>query len=168
MKRGGAMPEKHDPAENRSAAQRTLAAGVVVVRAVPDGFRFLVLRAYRNWDFPKGVVEPGEDPRAAALRETAEETGIDDLVFDWGEEYVETPPYARGKVARYYLARTERERVVLGVNPLLGRPEHHEHRWVDLSEALDLLPPRLQRVAAWAAGKIMKEQTIASGRSADG
>ena len=41
----------------------------------------LLLRAYRNWDLPKGLVEPGEQPFAAACREVEEETGITDLDF---------------------------------------------------------------------------------------
>lgn len=145
-----------------AAATRKLAAGIVVVRSTADGMRFLLLRAYRNWDFPKGLVEAGEEPLAAALRETLEETGIDDLRFDWGQDYCETAPYAGNKVARYYVARSERERVVLGVNAALGRPEHHEYRWADLTEALDLLGPRLTPVVAWAAGQVMREATIAT------
>jgi 8-oxo-dGTP pyrophosphatase MutT (NUDIX family) len=132
-----------------------LSAGVVVVRETADGARLLLLRAYRNWDFPKGQVEDGEDPLAAAIRETREEAGIDDLEFAWGDEYTETAPYAGGKVARYYLARTRTERIVLPVNPALGRPEHHEYRWVDLTEAFALTGPRLRPIVAWAAGKIM-------------
>jgi len=134
-----------------------LSAGVAVVRSTPDGFRFLLLRAYRNWDFPKGIVEAGEDPLAAAIRETREETEIADLVFDWGHDYFETAPYSGKKVARYYLARTPTERIVLPVNPSLGRPEHHQYRWVDLTEALELAPPRVQPVIAWAAAKLMSE-----------
>lgn len=130
---------------------------MVVVRESDDGARFLLLRAYRNWDCPKGLVEPGEDPLQAAIRETAEETGVDDLELAWGEDYVETPPYAGNKVARYYVARTRTEHVRLPVNPLLGRPEHHEYRWVDLSEAMSLVVPRVQRVIAWAAGKVASE-----------
>lgn len=132
-----------------------LSAGVVVVRETADGARLLLLRAYRNWDFPKGQVEDGEDPLAAAVRETREEAGIDDLEFAWGEEYTDTAPYAGGKVARYYLARTRTERIVLPVNPALGRPEHHEYRWVDLTEAFALTGPRLRPIVAWGAGKIM-------------
>lgn len=135
-------------------ASRT-SAGVVVVRDTADGARILLLRAYNNWDFPKGLVEPGEEPRAAAIRETAEETGIADLVFDWGHEFFETAPYARNKIARFYLARTRAERVVLPVNPELGRPEHHEFRWVDLAQAYALAPPRLQPVISWAASKLL-------------
>ena len=136
-------------------AQR-LSAGVVVVRDEGTSLRFLLLRAFRNWDFPKGLVEPGEDPLAAAVRETKEETGIDDLTFDWGEDYRETEPYARGKVARYYVGRTHGAPVVLGVNPGLGRPEHHEYRWVDLTEAFALTVPRLRPVIAWAASKVAR------------
>jgi 8-oxo-dGTP pyrophosphatase MutT (NUDIX family) len=132
-----------------------LSAGVVVARETDDGARLLLLRAYRNWDFPKGQVEPGEDPFAAAIRETREEAGIVDLEFVWGEDYVETAPYARGKVARYYVARTRAERLTLPINPALGRPEHHEYRWVDLTEAFALTGPRLRSVVAWAAGKVM-------------
>ncbi|MGE0711656.1 MAG: NUDIX domain-containing protein [Planctomycetota bacterium] len=127
------------------------AAGVIPVRATPSGWRVLVLRCYRNWDFPKGRIEPNEDPVAAARREAREEADLDDLVFAWGEDaWRETAPYARGKVARYYLARTAREDVVLPINPDLGQPEHHEGRWVDLDEAARLLPARLQPILTWA------------------
>jgi 8-oxo-dGTP pyrophosphatase MutT (NUDIX family) len=51
-----------------------------------------VLRAYRNWDFPKGLVEPGEDPLAAAKREVKEETGLSDLDYPFGDEHRETVP----------------------------------------------------------------------------
>lgn len=127
------------------------------MRETPDGARFLLLRAYRNWDCPKGLVEPGEEPLAAAIRETAEETGIDDLEFAWGHDYYETPPYSGGKVARYYVARTRRENIDLPIDPALGRAEHHEYRWVDLGEALRLTVPRVQSAIVWAAAKVMEE-----------
>ncbi len=127
-----------------------IAAGVIPVRRVGGGWRLLVLRAYRNWDFPKGMVEAGEEPLAAARRETAEETGLRDLEFVFGEGYRETLPYAAGKVARYYLAETREERIDLPISHELGRPEHHEWRWVSFDEAEDLLPPRLAIVLEWA------------------
>jgi 8-oxo-dGTP pyrophosphatase MutT (NUDIX family) len=53
---------------------RTVSCGVIVT----DGVRLLLGHATRSprWDIPKGAAEPGEDPRAAALRELAEETGL--------------------------------------------------------------------------------------------
>ena len=113
-----------------------------------------MLRAYRNWDFPKGMVEPGEDPLAAARREVREETLIDDLEFDWGEVYKETAPYGNRKVARYYLAATRTEKVSLPVSPQLGRPEHDEWRWVGCEAALSLASARVQLIVRWAAETI--------------
>jgi 8-oxo-dGTP pyrophosphatase MutT (NUDIX family) len=136
---------------DRSRQGRRLSAGVAVVRRSASGWLFLMLRAYRNWDFPKGMVEPGEEPFVAARREVREETLIEDLEFNWGEIYRETGPYANRKVARYYLAVTRTEKVSLPVNPVLGRPEHNEWRWVDRDRALSLASTRLEPVVRWAA-----------------
>ena len=114
------------------------------------GFHLLLLRAYKNWDFPKGLVEPGENELDAAKREVAEETGLAELDYPFGEEFKETVPYAANKVARYYLAETDAEKIALPVSPELGRPEHHEYRWVSFDEAEELLPPRLAVVLEWA------------------
>ena len=126
------------------------AAGAVVFRRSDRGIRLLVLRAYKNWDFPKGMLEPGEDALAAARREVREETGLADLDYPFGDAFRETAPYATDKIARYYLAQTDVEKIVLPVSPELGRPEHHEWRWVSCDEAEDLLPPRLAVILAWA------------------
>lgn len=144
------MTRRASPSTHRSR----LSAGVAVVRRSDREWLFLMLRAYRNWDFPKGLVEQGETPLAAARREVAEESGITDLRFTWGEVFFETLPYAGNKVARYYLAETSTEQVVLAINPSLGRPEHHESRWLRLDEALALAVPRLRQVVKWAAGVI--------------
>lgn len=128
---------------------RKLAAGAVVFRRTDRGVRLLVLRAYRNWDFPKGVVEPGESDLDAAKRECAEETGLADLDFPFGDAHKDTLAYAGGKVARYFLAETAQAAITLPVSPELGRPEHHEWRWVSFEEAEDLLPPRLAIVLEW-------------------
>ena len=127
-----------------------LSAGVVVVRRAADAWLFLMLRAYRNWDFPKGLVEAGEEPLAAARREVREETLIEDLQFSWGERYRETGPYGHKKVARYYIAQTTTEAVTLPVNPQLGRPEHDEWRWVSFEQGLALCSARLVPIMRWA------------------
>ena len=138
----------------RPSRPSRLSAGVVVVRSTPSGWLFLMLRAYRNWDFPKGGVEAGEMPLAAARREVREETAIGDLRFTWGEDYRETEPYGNNKVARYYIAETQTVGVTLPVNPDLGRPEHNEGRWLTLAAARNLSSPRVAAIIEWAAGKL--------------
>jgi bis(5'-nucleosidyl)-tetraphosphatase len=126
------------------------AAGAVVFRRTERGPRLLVLRAYKNWDFPKGTIEPGESELDAAKRETLEETGLADLEFSFGDEHQDTLAYAGGKVARYFLAATGTSDIELPVSAELGRPEHHEWRWVSFDEAEELLPPRLGIILDWA------------------
>ncbi|MGH8495690.1 MAG: bis(5'-nucleosyl)-tetraphosphatase [Gammaproteobacteria bacterium] len=133
---------------------KRLSAGVVVVRETPKGIRYLLLRAFNHWDFPKGLVEKGETPMEAAIREVVEETTLTDLDFVWGKSYIETGPYSRGKTARYYLARTESETVDLPPNPLTGRSEHVEYRWMEFRNARRLASPRLKPVVDWAAGVV--------------
>jgi bis(5'-nucleosidyl)-tetraphosphatase len=129
-----------------------LSAGCVVVQRDDGRPSYLLLRVYAYWDFPKGAVEPGEEPLAAAVREVAEETTLTDLSFPWGEVYRETPPYSGGKIARYYLAESARGAASLPVSPALGRPEHHELRWVGREEAVRLLGDRVRAIFEWADG----------------
>ena len=151
-----------------SAPPHRLSSGVVVVSLLQRKLRYLLLRAYRNWDFPKGLVEAGEEPIDAALREVKEETTLDNLSFDWGLEFMDTGPYNKGKISRYYIARSSRSDVLLPVNPELGRPEHHEARWVDMPTALAMVSPRLQPVVRWAHSIINREPIPAgSTRSQD-
>jgi 8-oxo-dGTP pyrophosphatase MutT (NUDIX family) len=131
-----------------------LSAGAVVVSRTASEPRYLLLRAYRNWDFPKGLVEGGEEAFSAAVREVEEETGLAALEFPWGDAFFETPPYGRGKVARYHLALSRTERVVLRPNPASGITEHHEFRWLPYHAARALLGPRLVSVLDWAAARV--------------
>jgi predicted NUDIX family NTP pyrophosphohydrolase len=64
---------------------KSASAGLLLYRSAPSGVEvFLVLPGgpfFRNrddgwWTVPKGLVEPGEDPLAAARREFEEETGF--------------------------------------------------------------------------------------------
>ncbi len=143
-----------------------LSAGIVPVRIIDGEPRLLVLRCYNYWDFPKGEVEPGEDPWAAAQREFSEETGLGvpgpvqrrsagTQNEDSGQPlYCETERYGRGKVARYYIALAPDGGVSLPISPELGFPEHHEYRWATFSEAERLFNARLRRVLAWARAQL--------------
>jgi 8-oxo-dGTP pyrophosphatase MutT (NUDIX family) len=127
-----------------------LSCGIVLARRSDAGWLTLMLRAFHHWDFPKGIRESGEEPMEAAIREVGEETGVTDLSFEWGDRFFETGPYSRGKVARYFMATTEQEAVVMGLSPETGEPEHHEWRWVTFDEAYDLGSPRVRSIVQWA------------------
>lgn len=135
-------------------SEARLSCGAVVVRRTADGWLALMLRAYRNWDFPKGMLEEGETSQQAAIREIGEETGIDKLDFAWGDAFLDTGPYSRGKVARYFIARTEQASVEMGISPQTGRPEHHEARWLSFDDAYDISAPRVRLVVQWARNVI--------------
>lgn len=128
-----------------------LSSGMVIVRKEKERWKYLFLRAYRNWDFPKGVVESHEDPLQTAQREVKEETGISDINFNWGKIYKETEPYRGGKkIARYYIAETPQSKVTFSINPQMGIPEHHEYRWLSYEQLKKLAPSRLQPIIEWA------------------
>lgn len=64
----------------RPRAKLETSAGGVVYRIHDGRALFLLIRdSYENWGFPKGHIERGELPEAAALREVTEETGLEDL-----------------------------------------------------------------------------------------
>jgi len=100
----------------RGRAKQETSAGGVVYRMVtgPDGAvrpLFLLIRdSYRNWGFPKGHLENGEAPEAAALREVAEETGLAGVELRGAIETIDWYFRFRGrlihKVCHFYLMET--------------------------------------------------------------
>ena len=73
---------------------------------------YLIIRdSYRNWGFPKGHLEPDEQPSAAALREVREETGLETLQLSGEIQTIDWHFRFRGrlvhKVCHFFLMRTE-------------------------------------------------------------
>jgi bis(5'-nucleosidyl)-tetraphosphatase len=149
------MPTELNPMGGKKPA--ILSAGVIIVRYSDVGWRYLLLRVYDYWDFPKGVLEAGEDALTAAVRETKEETTLEDLSFRWGYEFRETPPYRTGKVARYYLAESRLGDVALPISEELGRPEHDEFQWLGYEDARELLAERVRHILDWANDRVRCE-----------
>lgn len=128
-----------------------LSAGIIPLRKTEGQWELLLLRCFKYWDFPKGECHPNEAPLQAALREFEEETSLHDIQMKWNELFYETAPYAKGKIARYYLGEVQtNEDVKLTPNPETGVIEHHEYRWVSFEEALKLTGPRINKVIEWA------------------
>ena len=92
------------------------------------------------WALPKGLIDQGEKPEQTALREVAEETGIEArLVTKLGDiRYVYTWAGERiFKVVSFYLLRYSRGR--LGELPPETAHEVGEVRWLPLEEGSRLL-----------------------------
>ena len=107
------------------------------------------------WALPKGIIDAGERPEETALREVAEETGVEPrLVEKLGDvRYVYTWEGERVfKVVSFYLLRYSRGR--LGDLPAATAHEVAEARWLPLEQA-----PRL---LAYKGEKEMAERALAS------
>jgi 8-oxo-dGTP pyrophosphatase MutT (NUDIX family) len=107
------------------------------------------------WALPKGIIGTGEKPEETALREVAEETGVEArLVGKLGDvRYVYTWAGERVfKVVSFYLLRYSRGR--LGDLPPATAHEVAETRWLPLEDA-----PRL---LAYKGERDMAEKALAS------
>ncbi|MHA5048204.1 NUDIX hydrolase [Streptomyces sp. SD15] len=127
----------------------TVAAGVLLFDE--QDRVLLVDPTYKaGWEFPGGVVEPGEAPARAGMREVAEETGIrlDDvpglLVVDW------EPPAPPGYGGLRLLFDGGRLDSAEARRLLLPGPELRAWRFVTEREAADLLPPVRYERLRWA------------------
>jgi 8-oxo-dGTP diphosphatase len=119
-----------------TSAADLAAAGLILRRTVGRGDRFLLLRAakHREWGFPKGHQDPGEDLLATARRECQEECGIVDAVIDPSSfELCYRLPDGRLKRVVYYGATTATATVTLST-------EHTESIWCTANQVRELLP----------------------------
>jgi 8-oxo-dGTP pyrophosphatase MutT (NUDIX family) len=96
----------------RSRARQETSAGGVVYRIADGEPLFLLIRdSYDNWGFPKGHLEPGERPEAAAAREVLEETGLAELAVRGEIETIDWYFRFRGrlihKVCHFFLMEAE-------------------------------------------------------------
>lgn len=102
------MTRKRKPREEVSAG------GIVFRRDGERTFFLLIRDPYRNWGFPKGHLEDGEDPSAAAMREVSEETGLAGLQLRAPIETIDWTFRFRGrrihKVCHFFLMETEERR----------------------------------------------------------
>jgi 8-oxo-dGTP pyrophosphatase MutT (NUDIX family)/predicted kinase len=145
---GGAVPAC-DIVQTPEPTAETLAAGVLLFDE--QDRVLLVDPTYKaGWEFPGGVVEPGEAPARAGMREVTEETGIrlDDvpglLVVDW------EPPAPPGYGGLRLLFDGGRLASADAARLLLPGPELRDWRFVTEQEAAELLPPVRYERLRWA------------------
>lgn len=136
---GNRVP-RGSPGRTGRAVKRQVSAGGVAFRVYEGQVQFaLVSPAGRSiWCLPKGMVEPGERPEEAALREVREETGL-----------VALPRGVLGEIEYWFAERAQGFRVHKRVHHFLfeavgGSLDAHDHeigeaRWFDAVEALRAL-----------------------------
>jgi 8-oxo-dGTP pyrophosphatase MutT (NUDIX family) len=143
--------------------RREFSAGVVLVRRMRGRWWFVAVRPQGKrkgiWALPKGLVDAGETPAEAALREGFEETGVEgSLVSKLGDvRYVYTWDGERVfKVVSFFLARARRGRA--GALPPGMEIEVAEARWFPLDDGATLLAYRGERdMAARAVESLSTE-----------
>jgi len=134
---------------------------VGIVLANADGGIFAAQRIdsdVQAWQMPQGGIDPGEDPRAAALRELEEETGVPASLVTVESETEDWLPYDlphhlvpklwkgrfRGQEQKWFLLRfhgTDAD-----INIATEIPEFSEWRWVDTETLLGNIVPFKQAV----------------------
>jgi len=126
-------------------------AGIILLNTSEKPYKVLCLRAYKNWDFPKGQLDGNETHLEAALRELEEETGYNTSDIQLFESLLKNPEVTRtiSKISTYYYASllNLKKNPILPINPNLGFPEHQEWRWFKLEDLHLVLPARLAQVA---------------------
>lgn len=144
---------------NEPTISQVSAGGV----AVKDGRVALIKTVEEGrWQLPKGMIDPGETPEQAGLREVNEEAGIKCEIVEhletieyWFYGTYDGPRKRYHKKVHFYLMRY-----------ISGDVADHDHevieaRWADMNEAMEMLAFQNEKdVLAKAIAVIAKDQTL--------
>jgi len=129
-------------------SRREISAGCVIYRRTEHGTEVVLVKpAGRDaWALPKGLIEPGEAPEEAALREATEESGllgqiiarIDTIKYVYTAAW-EDPPARVFKIVTFYLMRWT------GGDTRRHDRETEQVAWLPIAEAISRASYRTER-----------------------
>lgn len=140
----------------RAPVEETSAGGVIFRRSANGPLVLVIRDSYRNWGFPKGHIEAGEEPVTAATREIAEETGLTDLILHGSIRPIDWFFRFRGrlihKTCHFFLFESPSGE---------ASPQRDEGisdcRWIGLDEAIGAVSYENAREVLRAAGAMMAQ-----------
>jgi 8-oxo-dGTP pyrophosphatase MutT (NUDIX family) len=145
---------------NAVRTETQTSAGGVALRTTPRGLEVALISVGDppRWQLPKGLVDPGETPEVAAVREVREEAGIDvslsgliDKVEYWYQSKRGTERIRYHKFVNFYLMRYESGEVSY------HDKEVHEARWFPVDEAVRVLAFRSEQGIVSKAIELARE-----------
>ena len=144
--------------EQANVRQYSAAGGVVI-----DGEKMLLLDRPLRQEvrLPKGHIDPGETPDVTALRETAEESGYNDLVIiaDLGSQVVEFDHKDTHfiRTEYYFLMHLNSQRQAT-------RPAQDSEQfrvlWTPIAQAVDLLTYSSEKAVAYKAIQVLAKLSV--------
>ena len=115
--------------------QKETSAGIILYNDKHDERQFLLLKyPGGHWDFVKGKMENGEEPKETANRETQEETGITDseIIEGFKEEISYTFFIHKEQIEKkviFYLGKTNTDEIIIS-------HEHLDFVWLNFEDAM--------------------------------
>jgi 8-oxo-dGTP pyrophosphatase MutT (NUDIX family) len=137
-----------------------VSAGGVVYNRLPNDVVVAIVSVGDDarWQLPKGLLEKGESPESAAVRETREEAGIQgevetllDTIEYWYVGMHEGRKVRFHKLAHFFLLKYRG-----------GEVSEHDHevnesRWVPIDEAAGMLAFKSERNVLARANELLKD-----------
>jgi 8-oxo-dGTP pyrophosphatase MutT (NUDIX family) len=157
------MPKKQaNPStqEGKIATMDQISAGGVAFRWGDSGPELAIIsvKPKLRWQLPKGIVDEGESPQVAAVREVREEAGVDanlikliETIEYWYRTVKYGKPIRYHKFVHFYLMEYQN-----------GDVANHDHeveeaRWVSFDEALEMLDFKSEREVVKKARQMITE-----------
>jgi len=155
------MPQKQDQftTKEKITTLDQISAGGVAFRwkeAEPE-IVIVSVKPKLRWQLPKGIVDPGESPEIAAVREVREEAGVEaerlgliETIEYWYRSEKFGKPVRYHKFVHFYLLEYRSGDV------LNHDHEIEEARWVNFDEAIELLEFKGEREVVEKARQMIK------------